>query len=275
LIPPRPESWPAWAIALSVAVHAVLFLSLAVYGRIPREARRDPGLIVLLPVIEDGPREATMPPFTRAEGQARMGSPGGVALAPVRAVRRTAPALALGLAEGAGRARGPVARLGPSLGKGTLWVRPLPIAPGELARRVRRSHAELTDSAVKMIVQAFLDSIATEPGADRARMPDWTTTLGGQKFGLDQQYLYIAGLKIPAAVLALLPIPTGGNEAYALDHQGQLMREDLYRAARRAETVADFKEAVRELRERKEQEYQFKKAQREPPPSDTVHAEVR
>ncbi len=277
LIPPRPQAWPVWAIALSVAVHGVLFLTLAVYGRLPRVPPHDAGLIVLLPVIEDGPREATMPRFSRAEGQGRLGSPGGAVVAAVRPARRAAPALgpAPAAAVGAGRARGPVARLGPSLGKGTLWVRPLPVAPGELARRVRRSHAELTDSAVKTIVQAFLDSIAGEPGSDRIRMPDWTTTLGGKKFGLDPQYLYIAGLKIPAAVLALLPIPTGGNEAYALDHQSQLMREDLYRAARRAETVADFKEAVRELRERKEQEHQFKKAQREPPPSDTVHAEVR
>ena len=277
LNPPRPQTWPVWAIALSVAVHGVLFLTLAVYGRLPRVPPRDPGLIFLLPVIEDGPREATMPRFARPEGQGRLGAPGGAVVAAVRPARRTAPASGPTPAAelGAGRARGPVARLGPSFGKGTLWVRPLPVAPGELARRVKRSHAELTDSAVKTIVQAFLDSIASEPGADRVRMPDWTTTLGGKKFGLDPQYLYIAGLKIPAAVLALLPILMGGNEAYALDHQSQLMREDLYRAARRAETVADFKEAVRELRERKEQEHQFKKAQRELPRSDTVHAEVR
>jgi len=273
-LPPRPHTRPAWAIAVSVALHGVLFLTLAIYGRLPRVPPRDPGLIVLLPVIDEGPREATMPRFVRAEGRGRTGSPGGVVLAPAQATRRAASQPAPAAEGGDGRARGPVALLGPSLGKGTLWVRPLPIAPGELARRVKRSHAELTDSAVKTIVQAFLDSIASEPGADRAKMPDWTTTLGGKKFGLDPKYTYIAGLKIPAAVLALLPIPSGGNQAYALDHQGQLMREDLYRAARRAETVADFKEAVRELRERKEQERQFKKAQREPPPSDTVHAEV-
>ena len=277
VIPPRPPSWPVWALALSVAVHGVLFLTLVVYGRLPHAPKRGGGVIVLLPAVEDGPREATMPRFSRAEGQRRSGAPGGVVVGPVRPPRRTAPAAGpLPAAEpGAGRARGPAALLGPSFGKGTLWVRPLPVAPGELARRVKRSHAEITDSAVKTIVQAFLDSIAVEPGADRVRMPDWTTELGGRKFGLDPQYLYIAGLKIPAAVLALLPIPAGGNEAYALDHPSQLMREDLYRAARRAETVADFKEAVRELRERKEQEHQFKKAQREPPASDTVHAEVR
>ena len=273
----RSHAWPVWAIALSVALHAVLFLTLVVYGRLPRVPQRHGGLIVLLPEIEEGPRQATMPHFVRPEGRGRTGVPGGAVVAIVRPTRR-------GVAEreplpgavvGDGRARGPVAVLGPSLGKGTLWVRPLPVAPGELAHRLKRSHAELTDSAVKTIVQAFLDSIASEPGADRVKMPDWTTTLGGKKFGLDPKYIYIAGLKIPAAVLALLPIPVGGNQAYALDHQTQLMREDFYRAARRSETVADFKEAVRELRERKEQEHQFKKAQREPPPTDTVHAEVR
>jgi hypothetical protein len=163
--------------------------------------------------------------------------------------------------------RSPVGRIGPALGTGRLWVRPLPLPPRELARRLKPSHAELVDSAVTAIVQGYLDSIAREPGADRVALPDWTTEVAGAKFGLDSGNIYIAGLKIPAAVLVLLPIPSGGNQQRALDHNGEWIAEDLRRAAQRATTLDEFKQAVRELRERKRQEKEFERAQREPPDS--------
>ncbi|HXI22205.1 MAG TPA: hypothetical protein VNH46_14015, partial [Gemmatimonadales bacterium] len=127
------------------------------------------------------------------------------------------------------------------------------------------THAQLVDSAVTAIVQAYLDSIAHEPGAERARMPDWTTRVAGVKFGLDSRYLYIAGLKIPAAVLALLPIPATGNQQRALDHNSAWIAEDLARAAQRAVTVDDFKRAVRELRKEKQRQKDLERAQREKP----------
>jgi hypothetical protein len=88
--------------------------------------------------------------------------------------------------------------------------------------------------------------------------------VAGTKFGLDSKYLYIAGLRIPAAVLALLPIPATGNELRAFDRSGQ-MYEDLHRAARRAENVAEFKDAIREIRERREREREFERNQRTEP----------
>ena len=45
------------------------------------------------------------------------------------------------------------------------WVRPLPLPPRDLARRLGPTHAELVDSAVQAIVQQYLDSMAREPGA--------------------------------------------------------------------------------------------------------------
>jgi hypothetical protein len=175
------------------------------------------------------------------------------------------------LEDSAGVARSPAGRIGPGLATGRLWVRPLPLPPRELAKRLQKSHIELVDSAVTAVVQAYLDSMAREPGADRVKLPDWTTEVNGAKFGLDSRNIYIAGLKIPAAVLALLPLPSGGNQSRALDHSGQWIAEDLRRAASRAATLDEFKQAVRELRQQKQWEKDLQRAQRQLP-SDTTTA---
>jgi hypothetical protein len=121
---------------------------------------------------------------------------------------------------------------------------------------------------VTSIVQAYLDSIASDPAAKNAALPSWTTQIAGKKFGLDSKNIYIAGLKIPAAVLALLPIPAGNidqNRAY--NHLMDL-RNDLMYAAQRAETMEEFKTMIREMRERKEREREFEKNQRTAPPPE-------
>ena len=61
-----------------------------------------------------------------------------------------------------------VGSIGPGLADGRLWVRPLPLPPRELAKRLTKRHAELVDSAVTAIVQGYLDSIANDPSAQRA-----------------------------------------------------------------------------------------------------------
>jgi hypothetical protein len=170
---------------------------------------------------------------------------------------------------GRGDARGPdrYGRIGPAQATGRVWVQPLPLPPRELAERLTRSHSELADSAVTAIIQAFLDSIATDPATRSARPPDWTTTLAGAKFGLDSRWIYVAGLKIPTALLALLPIPAGGNDQKAFDRSEMLYR-DLRQAAQRAANVAEFKQAIKDIRQRKEAERQFDKNQRTPPSPD-------
>jgi hypothetical protein len=159
---------------------------------------------------------------------------------------------------------------GPALDRGRLWVNPLPLPPRELAQRLtRKSHAELADSAVAVTVQAFLDSIAKEPGADRVALPSWTTKVAGKTFGLDGRNIYIAGLRIPAVILGLLPLSGGGNidqnRAYA---HVQDLRADLMRAAQRSATVDEFKHAVRELRKEKERQRTIERNQRLP--SDSI-----
>jgi hypothetical protein len=160
-------------------------------------------------------------------------------------------------------------RIGPGLAEGRLWVRPLPLPPRDLAQRLTQSRAELLDSAVSAIVQAYLDSIANEPASKNAGLPSWTTEIAGKKFGIDSKNIYIAGLKIPAAVLALLPI-SGGNidQNRAYNHLMDL-RADLLYAAQRAQTLEEFKQVIREIRLRKEREREFEKNQRTAPPPET------
>jgi hypothetical protein len=157
-------------------------------------------------------------------------------------------------------------RIGPGLAQGRLWVRPLPLPPQELAQRLNKTHVQLVDSAVTRIVQAYLDSIANDPATKAQTLPSWTTNIAGKKFGLDSKNIYIAGLKIPAAVLALLPIPAGNIDQNRAYNHLMEVRADLLYAAQRAETMEEFKTVIKEIRERKEKEREFEKNQRTAPP---------
>lgn len=276
LLPPR-RRWPWIAIVASVLVHSLLLFGW-VTGRLPTLPHRPVRIIVLAPPAE-GPRAVPMPYRTgpRVDGQTGRG------VAPQR-TRRTFPRQAepmalqpqverpreqpvdTGTAPVVRRPVPLIGRIGPGLADGRLWVRPLPLPPKELAQRLSKGHIQLVDSAVTAIVQAFLDSIATDPSARNVGMPSWTKEIAGKKFGLDSGHIYVAGLKIPAAVLALLPIPAGNvdqNRAY--NHLMDL-RADLQYAAQRSANLAEFKEMIKEMRLRKEREREFEKNQRTAPP---------
>jgi len=279
---PPTRRWPWIAIAASVAAHALLLL-VRVEGSLPVLPHRPAQLIVLSPPAE-GPTAVPMPyRVPRAEGRAGTGPasvrpslpairPRPQAVAelpaprpkPVQPDTGSAPVLPP-------KARPTFGRIGPELADGQLWVRPLPLPPRELAQRLTKDHVQLVDSAVTAIVQAYLDSIANDPSARSQGLPSWTKEIAGRKFGIDSQHIYIAGLKIPAAVLALLPIGQGNvdqNRAY--NHLMDL-RADLMYAAQRADNLEEFKERIREMRLRKEQEEEFEKNQRTAPaPADTA-----
>lgn len=248
----------------------MLFLTLSVEGRppgAPLVSRPQVRVVELPPYPMLEPRRQLVPALPATPGAAPVAGRAATAPAGRRdsapPARVVAPALAEQPDSGAAP-RAVAGRIGPGIARGRLWVRPLPLPPRELARRLTRSHTELADSAVTEIVQAFLDSIARDPASQAVALPSWTTTVAGTKFGLDSKYLYIAGLKIPAAVLALLPIPALGNELDAFDRSGD-MYDDLRRAAQRSQNVAEFKDAIREIRERTEREREFERNQRSEP----------
>src|SRR5439155_22561210 len=86
--------------------------------------------------------------------------------------------------------------------------------------------------------------------------PVWTTDVAGKVFGIDSQFIHVAGIKIPTAALALLPIslPQGNYDEQRRARQLDEMREDLMQAARRTETLRLFKQYVGDLRGRKQAE---------------------
>jgi hypothetical protein len=167
--------------------------------------------------------------------------------------------------------------LGPRYGDGRLWVEPLPESPRKIASILTgKSQKELTDSAVNSMVQTYLDEMAKERPENTAALPSWTTKIAGKTVGVDQKWIYLGPLKIPTALLALLPIKMNANPTeWEMNNKLQAMRSDLMEAARRAQTYQDFKESVKELHEQTERRRQAMKAQMTPPPppADTGHLE--
>ncbi len=268
-MPPRDRRFGAIALGASVLVHSLLFL-VVIHGRLPEVPDRRRPLLLVLPTPGDFERTIPVPVYSPRVEQGQATHPWRPLRFEPQPIDTTIPVRSEPLAptpRDSLRRRPPAGRIGPSLGDGRLWVRPLPLPPRDLARRIERTHAELVDSAVTAIVQRYLDSIAGEPGADRAQLPDWTAEVEGLKFGLDSRSIYIAGLRIPAAVLALLPLPASGDQRRAIDHGGQWIAEDLRRAAQRTTTVDEFKDAVRALREEQQRLKDLERAQRQQPDS--------
>jgi hypothetical protein len=270
---------PWLALAVAGAAHAALLVFGSIEGRLPEIPRRPSQLIVLAPPAE-GPRERPMPyrEGRRADGQTGRGVTSTPALprpkpeAPVVVPPPPEPEperLDTGITPATPRRPAVIGRIGPDLAEGRLWVRPLPLPPKELAARLsNKEHAELVDSAVNAIVQAYLDSIAADPSSRKARLPSWTTNVAGTKFGLDSSNIYIAGLKIPAAVLALLPISGGNIDRNRAYNHLMEMRTDLQQAAQRSQNLQEFKDMIRDMRLRKEREEEFKRNQRTAPPPE-------
>jgi hypothetical protein len=163
--------------------------------------------------------------------------------------------------------------LGARLGDGRVWVRPgdaiaAAIAGARFDTLSPAAHARLLDSVIAARVTAFLremprDSFAAPPP------PDWVTEIDGQKWGLDGSWIYLGGLKLPSAILALIPMPAGGTnfDANKRAQELQRIREDIMQAARRAQSLEEFRRYVKETRERKDAEREARKNQRVKPDS--------
>jgi hypothetical protein len=284
LEPPKRRPWPWIAIVASVLLHSMLLFGW-VGGRLPTVPRVARHLIVLTPPSEgtsEKPMRYQLPEAAAARpGRALADNPRGKPGRSVRPALRTPPEAVTVLPERrpervsidtsstpAVKPETQWGKIGPGLAQGRLWVRPLPLPPRELAQRLSKNRAELVDSAVTAIVQAYLDSIANDPATKNQGLPSWTTEIAGKKFGLDSKNIYIAGLKIPAAVLALLPIPAGNIDQNRAYNHFMDLRADLLYAAQRAQTLEEFKQVIREIRERKAREREFEKNQRTAPPPE-------
>ena len=283
---PRPQPWSPLAFVASVAILALLVTTAWIESRLPTVGAWPARAIVLIPIPAEGDRARSIPYQLRvdrpaSERQVRRLEPIPVTEEPDPEVRVSSP-MVFSAPTGqpvqvdTGSAQASLwGRLRPSLGEGGLWVRPLPVPPKDLAKRIARTHAELVDSAVTAIVQGYLDSIAAQPGAEAAALPGWTTKVGGKTWGVDGTNIHIAGLKIPAAVLALIPLPVASNPTQDQAYKSFMrMRTDLVYAANRSATLGEFKERIREMRMERERQEAMKRSRRETPGEQPAQAEA-
>ncbi|MBI4502526.1 MAG: hypothetical protein HY700_15375 [Gemmatimonadetes bacterium] len=162
--------------------------------------------------------------------------------------------------------------LGPQYGDGRLWVRPSDAAAGRVPARNAIDtvpvHIAKIDSALAEKIRSYLDTVPPDSFAIRAA-PKWTTEIAGKTWGIDGKWIYLGGIKIPTAVLALLPLPpeaAGNYDAAQRAARLDAMRRDIMEAALRASNAVEFKRYVKEVRERKEMERRAREAPNPPAP---------
>jgi hypothetical protein len=117
-----------------------------------------------------------------------------------------------------------------------------------------RTQAERTDSAVRALFAAYSDSvIAAEANAGRAP-GDWTWGKDGDKWGWDPKGIHLGKFTIPNVLLAALPLKTGGvdPQRYRDMKTADYIRNDILLHSGVSED--DFKNEVRRIRERVDQE---------------------
>lgn len=147
-----------------------------------------------------------------------------------------------------------------SIGAGgvTTGIRPLApdarlaLSTGHYA--LPRTQAERTDSAVRALFAAYSDSvIAAEANAGRAP-GDWTWGKDGDKWGWDPKGIHLGKFTIPNVLLAALPLKTGGvdGQRYRDMKTADYIRNDILIHSGVSED--DFKNEVRRIRERVDQE---------------------
>jgi len=164
--------------------------------------------------------------------------------------------------------------LAPLLGDGRLWVSPRPGLPMAVAEALYGDTAGRNQQAIARL-KAMVDSLnqVLDQIQRENRRPSWVVggTPDKPTWGIDSQFIHIAGIKIPTPALALLGqfLPQGNYDEGLRARQLQYMREDLMQAAARAQSFQQFRSYVRELRERKQAE---REAEERRHAQDTVKA---
>lgn len=157
--------------------------------------------------------------------------------------------------------------LGPSVGDGKLWVSPRPALPTDVADAIYQEHAP-RDSVIVRRLRAMVDSlnVIIDSAQRNGRAPAWVTrgADGKPTWGLDSSGIYVAGVKVPTPVLALLGslLPPGNYDESVRQRQLAAMRADIMQAATRAENLEQFRRYVKELRQRNQEQRDEQKRQR-------------
>lgn len=276
-LPPPQRPNPAW-VAGSIALHAMLALMLAsVAGRTYVNQRTT--LVMLTPPTtaddEGGPREVRIPTYAGVPS-GRPGGGGGRRAAGIVPSPRIAsslpptdPRFVIGDPGGVGDSLtmpGPIGErriLGPAYGDGRLWVKVDEAALGVVGPSPDvGTHVARVEQAIRDRIKAFIDTMPRDSFA-LPPPPDWTTEIAGNTWGIDQTWLYLGDIKIPTALLALIPLPQGNIGRAREAAELARIRQDIIQAARRAETAVEFRRLVDQLRRRKEAERAAERARRD------------
>ena len=253
-------------------LHGLLItLALTTAWRIDRHQ----SLITIIP--PEPPRRAELPPFggtKRGKGPSGgLGRP--PAPAPAADTTTPPPAPPVGTPDttlaASPTAVGPHFVIPPQVGDGRLWVLPRPALP-EVVADALYGEPDLRDSVAVGRLRAMVDTLNRQLDSLQIarKPPSWTANVAGEKFGIDGSNIYIGPIRIPTAALALLGnlLPQGNYDESRRARQLADMRTDLLQAARRAETMDQFKKYVKELRARKQAEREFERRAR----GDTTRA---
>jgi len=268
-----------WSVATSIGVHIILVLVLIQLTVMPAEwfvmltGTRSPPVervgFLQLPQGDppsDAPRRggndiplSPLPQISAPRPVAPLAAPTGLPPIPSRPPR-TAGEIGTGpLVGGGGETRG----VRPAYTDPRLWVRNAPTVTAPL------SGVEKLDSAIAPIFRELADSMRAAAASGRDPN-DWTFRVGGQKFGIDQQFIRLGPVSIPTAALAFLPLNVQANpSAIERDRRLSQMRTEIMEQSMRAARDEDFQNAVKALRERKEREREEKKKADRTPPTIT------
>lgn len=141
---------------------------------------------------------------------------------------------------------GPGTGMVPSFSDSRVWAPPGTFSP------VPKAPRQVVDSVIDVAVGAYLDSLQVA-ARTRGREPgDWTFGGDGDtKWGVDSKWIHFGKLKIPTALLAMLPINAQANPSFNARDRAAI-RWDINYHAQRAITEDEFRQSVKRIRERAE-----------------------
>jgi hypothetical protein len=142
---------------------------------------------------------------------------------------------------------GPARGIRPSYSDPRLWP-----APGDIVEAPKTPTQRL-DSVIADIIKPYNDSLAIAAGK---RQPgDWTIDHDGKKYGIDPKWIHLGKFSIPTAILGMLPLNVQANPYLAERNRADMqLHSDIMSQAQRGMNEADFRKAVKSIRERKERE---------------------
>lgn len=267
-----------WAIAALVHVLLALILGNALtFGRgalseffdFRREPMSEERITYIdrveerVPEPQPATRQQTPPPPRprAAENTGPVPGSGGLPTSPPVTASDTAYGAAAAASSVVGNPVTELRGVQPTYTDGRIWGSASPLVG------IPRTGAERLDSIISYAIVTAADSlnaIALRNGEGGRRPGDWTVRgENGDKWGWDHVGIRLGKITIPNALLTLLPMNaqvamSGNYTEMERERRLGLARADIQRMSSRGIGEAQFRMLVKELRERREREYQEK-----------------